>query len=521
MANVRFHIDATLSGRTTSGTPKESNCYTINDNDWYYYTSLSGTLTGSNSLAGGVINISLLELSFQIGTGADLNEANDYGASAWLDYTVVSHPTASGVSFANSGAQLDFNLNLSGGSSTCPGGNSNGPGSSCALDILFVVGNTSLNSGDMLIRNRLENQGYNVMVVDDNYVQTSDANGKDLILVSSTVASYNLGNMFKHSSIPFVTWEAWLYDDMDMVSGSQYGSQDGVSQGVAVNANAGHPILGSLSGTVNIYSQSTSANWGTAAVGNDLLYIPGHPTRCLVIAYDAGEEMGDGFHAPARRAGLFLRNESAQYLTNAGWGLFDRTIQWATNCYPNQNYSIANQYLTLQAQQAQQQVNLYWANNTGQINDYFVIERSADGINFEPIGEATSYTDNSARAYEAIDYQPVIGDNYYRVMVKYLGGGTWYSPMRRVTFNDLVDFGLYPNPAQNEVHINLDHVEGLAVEIQIFDQLGRQIESIDVEEATRTPYRLNTSTYQNGSYLIYLKAEGKAPVSKPLMIMRY
>ncbi|MCB0517796.1 MAG: DUF11 domain-containing protein [Lewinellaceae bacterium] len=123
-SNVKFNINVQLSGRVFSapaGSPKTSTCYTINPSQWYYYTQMSGTLTGQNSLAGGVIQVSLLNnIAFQVGVGANLMDANKMGGSSWLSYTIVSHPTASGVSFLGN-KQMDINVRLSGSQGVgCP-----------------------------------------------------------------------------------------------------------------------------------------------------------------------------------------------------------------------------------------------------------------------------------------------------------------------------------------------------------------------------------------------------------------
>ena len=57
---------------------------------------------------------------------------------------------------------------------------------------LFVVDTGAPDtSGDDAISARLVDLGYTVTAVDDNVCQTSDANGKDLVVCSSTVAFSN------------------------------------------------------------------------------------------------------------------------------------------------------------------------------------------------------------------------------------------------------------------------------------------------------------------------------------------
>ncbi|KAA3623509.1 MAG: hypothetical protein DWQ02_24430, partial [Bacteroidetes bacterium] len=115
--NLVFQIETVFRGRTFSppaGSPKENTqCVgDVDNSDWYYYTALSGTLTGSGDLAGAVVQFVGTGASFQVGTGANLNDAAAFGASGWLALDIVSQPTT-GAALID-GATGDFNLDFSG-----------------------------------------------------------------------------------------------------------------------------------------------------------------------------------------------------------------------------------------------------------------------------------------------------------------------------------------------------------------------------------------------------------------------
>ncbi len=114
-----FEAAITFSGRTfapPAGSPKENDvCVGDLDNtDWYYYTSTAGTLIGQGALAGAVVNVSRFGEAFQVGTGANLNIANEYGASGWLDFDILSQPSVGAQLNLNSG-HCDINFALIGG----------------------------------------------------------------------------------------------------------------------------------------------------------------------------------------------------------------------------------------------------------------------------------------------------------------------------------------------------------------------------------------------------------------------
>jgi len=117
--DVRFAIDVTFSGRTNNGTGRSgTTCNITPQNDWYFYTTTTGTLTGQGAVAGALINISRDGEPFQVGTGANLNDRWNFGASGWLAYTIVSQPNNAAIQIQNN-RRLDINIRLSGNSSAC------------------------------------------------------------------------------------------------------------------------------------------------------------------------------------------------------------------------------------------------------------------------------------------------------------------------------------------------------------------------------------------------------------------
>lgn len=108
--NVAFALTLQLSDRVDfgepnfppEGSPKKElhpefyieNGGPIDPSTWHYYLVAKGTLTGLGCLAGAEVDVERIGPAFQVGTGA--SGANlEYGASAWLKFTVVSQPAGS------------------------------------------------------------------------------------------------------------------------------------------------------------------------------------------------------------------------------------------------------------------------------------------------------------------------------------------------------------------------------------------------------------------------------------------
>lgn len=85
---------------------------------------------------------------------------------------------------------------------------STGGGSVCNPNVLFVVESTWLNSGDNWAKNRMQTLGLNVTVKTATSAIASDANGKGLVVISSTVNSTDIGTKFTNVTVPVVTGRA-------------------------------------------------------------------------------------------------------------------------------------------------------------------------------------------------------------------------------------------------------------------------------------------------------------------------
>lgn len=104
-------------------------------------------------------------------------------------------------------------------------------------------------------------------------------------------------------------------------------------------------------------------------------------------------------------------------------------------------------------------MSLNWATSAEINNDYFTVERSADGINFERLTQIKG-TGNSKQLknYFFADENPFTGVNYYRIRQTDLDGKSTNSSLKAVNVLGGAAKGLniYPNPAQGEIHLALN-----------------------------------------------------------------
>lgn len=144
---------------------------------------------------------------------------------------------------------------------------------------------------------------------------------------------------------------------------------------------------------------------------------------------------------------------------------------------------------------------LNWATASEQNNRGFTIERSADGISWQPIGMVTSLAlaGNSDQPlyYRYTDNNPLPGVNFYRLKQTDWDGTSAYSNIEKVAFNNQVRLLFQPNPVTDRLTVSgLQDIE----EIHLFNTDGRLLQLIRTHSLTRT--QINMSGLPAGLYLV-------------------
>jgi hypothetical protein len=154
---------------------------------------------------------------------------------------------------------------------------------------------------------------------------------------------------------------------------------------------------------------------------------------------------------------------------------------------------------------------LNWsAANEADISSYDV-ERSADGVNFQPIGSVAAQGAVNA-TYNYQDNQPFSGITYYRLKLNSsLHQSTW-SRIIQVHSNEINDLVLvYPNPVSTEVYVEFTSSVAQTMHLQITDVSGKIVADREVSvSAGRNKAVWNIATLAAGTY--YLGAGTFAPV---------
>ena len=143
-------------------------------------------------------------------------------------------------------------------------------------------------------------------------------------------------------------------------------------------------------------------------------------------------------------------------------------------------------------------VTLYWATASEINNNYFSIERSRDGYNFESIGQVIGNgTSEIGHTYTFVDENPLLGTSYYRLAQYDYNGNEEYSASLSTTMEDKTIVTVAPNPFTNQTSILISDEQKEAAQVKVFDLTGKQLVagSYFTNETITLGGELNTGLY--------------------------
>jgi len=129
-------------------------------------------------------------------------------------------------------------------------------------------------------------------------------------------------------------------------------------------------------------------------------------------------------------------------------------------------------------------VDLDWATATEINNDYFTLEKSKNGIDFEPFASVDGAgNSNNVLYYTSIDKNPYNGISYYRLKQTDYDGQFSYSEIKTVRIKNVAAtvFQVFPNPATDHFYVKFDD-ETVATSLLIVDMNGKLVREIAMEE---------------------------------------
>jgi len=78
---------------------------------------------------------------------------------------------------------------------------------------------------------------------------------------------------------------------------------------------------------------------------------------------------------------------------------------------------------------------------------------------------------------------------------------------------------IYPNPTQGIVNVNVDNHDGKAAQIDVYDNMGKVVESLKIAELGQDDLRFDFSGRVPGLYTMAVKIEGKNRIAKQFKLI--
>jgi len=167
------------------------------------------------------------------------------------------------------------------------------------------------------------------------------------------------------------------------------------------------------------------------------------------------------------------------------------------------------------AKQVGNKVEVDWNTATEFRNDYFTIQRSVNGTQFESIQRIKGNGNSSVPIdYQWMDNDPIIGKGYYRLIQTDYDGSSVYSDIVSVQFYPALKVSISPNPASEycTVQLPLNMDKGT---IRIISNIGKVDKKI---EFTESLIKIDISGLQSGSYLMMISTESEF-ISQKLQVI--
>ena len=152
---------------------------------------------------------------------------------------------------------------------------------------------------------------------------------------------------------------------------------------------------------------------------------------------------------------------------------------------------------------------LSWKTASEKNTDYFLVERSTNGIHWNSIGEADAAGNSSIiREYELNDYNPLEGLSYYRLKSVDFDRSYQYSDIEVIQREKDELFSVYPNPSNGSFHVKLKHTQTQSLQLSLYDVAGKLVFMDNLNSDNESMDYHYEKPLEGGIY--YIKIDGAA-----------
>jgi hypothetical protein len=241
----------------------------------------------------------------------------------------------------------------------------------------------------------------------------------------------------------------------------------------------------------------------------NIFFIGGAGVATGAISIGAGATLKGTFlsHGGACGSGADLFLAGRQLSTAGAVGTNTGIIYNNPECIHSKVLPI--ELLSFTAEYYNQSIVLEWSTASEINNDFFTIERSINGMEWQEIYRVASAGNSSSLlVYSTTDKNPYMGVSYYRLKQTDFDGKFEYSEIRRTNIeNRNSTIEIYPNPTSDKITIIGDDVE--LENIQLYNIVGQGVISHTViMKQSKNKFIIDLTNLKSGFY--YLKTKTTA-----------
>ncbi len=279
---------------------------------------------------------------------------------------------------------------------------------------------------------------------------------------------------------------------------------------------------------VNLYSANgtiigttTTASDGTYCFENlppnDYYVEFEYPTGVTGAPLQSGNAMGSDADPSTNAAGPDGAGFTSDDIPGGTTGTITITGVCFVNCVTNgidaglvgpmTDLTLPVELVSFQAVKQNEEALLKWITATEINSDYFLVERSANGILFETLG-SVSAAGNSTLAidYSFTDRNPIIGVNYYRLKLVDQDGDYSYSQVEAVKFvSDNLTLSIRPNLVSTKTTLTINQILTADAQVEILDMLGRKVMDTTIAKGSFET-EVDVQLLAPGQYIVRLTA---------------
>ena len=160
-------------------------------------------------------------------------------------------------------------------------------------------------------------------------------------------------------------------------------------------------------------------------------------------------------------------------------------------------------------------VDLEWQANELKDFTLFEVQRSADGNQFESIGEVGG--SEKKAAYRFGDNKVIPGNNYYRLKMTDLQGHEIYSKTILFQFSEKSKVKIWPNPATDKIVINQPGNSISSQSIRLINAAGQSYVPAGINNTANT-VELKVANLPSGVYWLELKQKDGLKIVERILI---